>query len=116
MTDARQTAPQNPTAATSYASTARRASRWITTCCRSRGDGDRTQNARQDLGQAGHVGTLTKEIDDGNPPAAKLREVAGFGFWAAVVVLRSLRWRGADYHDRELVRLTCCGGGGTEGA
>ena len=25
------------------------------------------------------------EIDDGNPP--KLREVASFGFWAAVVVL-----------------------------
>ena len=24
-------------------------------------------------------------IDDGNPP--KLREVAGFGFWAAVVVV-----------------------------
>ncbi len=28
---------------------------------------------------------LLTEIDDGNPP--KLREVASFGFWAAVVVV-----------------------------
>jgi len=31
---------------------------------------------------------LLTEIDDGNPP--RLREVAGFGFWAAVVVLLSV--------------------------
>ena len=48
----------------------------------------RGQDAERTPGRKPRMWTLLTEIDDGNPP--KLREVAGFGFWAAVVVLRSV--------------------------
>ena len=46
---------------------------------------ERGRDAEQTPGRKQHIWSLLTEIDDGNPP--KLREVAGFGFWAAVVVL-----------------------------
>ena len=45
----------------------------------------RGQDAERTPGRKPHIWALLTEIDDGNPP--KLREVASFGFWAAVVVL-----------------------------
>jgi len=45
----------------------------------------RGQDAERTPGRQPRMWALLTEIDDGNPP--KLREVAGFGFWAAVVVL-----------------------------
>ena len=45
----------------------------------------RGQDAERTPGCKQRMWSLMTEIDDGNPP--KLREVAGFGFWAAVVVL-----------------------------
>ena len=43
------------------------------------------RDAEQTPGRKQRIWSLLTEIDDGNPP--KLREVAGFGFWAAVVLL-----------------------------
>ena len=48
----------------------------------------RGQDAERTPGCKQRMWSLMTEIDDGNPP--KLREVAGFGFWAAVVVLLSV--------------------------
>ena len=48
----------------------------------------RGQDAERTPGCKQRIWSLLTEIDDGNPP--KLREVAGFGFWAAVVVLLSV--------------------------
>ena len=48
----------------------------------------RGQDAERLPGRKQRMWALLTEIDDGNPP--KLREVAGFGFWAAVVVLLSV--------------------------
>ena len=48
----------------------------------------RGQDAERTPGRKPRMWALLTEIDDGNPP--KLREVAGFGFWAAVVVLLSV--------------------------
>ena len=45
----------------------------------------RGQDAQRTPGRKSRMWALLTEIDDGNPP--RLREVAGFGFWAAVVVL-----------------------------
>ena len=45
----------------------------------------RGQDAERLPGRKQRMWALLTEIDDGNPP--KLREVAGFGFWAAVVVV-----------------------------
>ena len=49
---------------------------------------ERGRDAEQTPGRKSRMWALLTEIDDGNPP--KLREVAGFGFWAAVVVLLSV--------------------------
>ena len=49
---------------------------------------ERGRDAERTPGRKQRIWSLLTEIDDGNPP--KLREVAGFGFWAAVVVLRSV--------------------------
>ena len=46
------------------------------------------QDAQRTPGRKSRMWALLTEIDDGNPP--RLREVAGFGFWAAVVVLLSV--------------------------
>lgn len=46
---------------------------------------ERGRDAERTPGRKQRIWSLLTEIDDGNPP--KLREVAGFGFWAAVVVL-----------------------------
>lgn len=46
---------------------------------------ERGRDAERTPGRKPRIWSLLTEIDDGNPP--KLREVAGFGFWAAVVVL-----------------------------
>ena len=43
------------------------------------------QDAQRTPGRKSRMWALLTEIDDGNPP--KLREVAGFGFWAAIVLL-----------------------------
>ena len=48
----------------------------------------RGQDAERIPGRRPRMWSLLTEIDDGNPP--KLREVASFGFWAAVVVLLSV--------------------------
>ena len=48
----------------------------------------RGQDAERTPGRKQRIWSLLTEIDDGNPP--KLREVASFGFWAAVVVLLSV--------------------------
>jgi len=48
----------------------------------------RGQDAQRTPGRKSRMWALLTEIDDGNPP--RLREVAGFGFWAAVVVLLSV--------------------------
>ena len=45
----------------------------------------RGQDADRTPGRKLRMWALLTEIDDGNPP--KLREVASFGFWAAVVVV-----------------------------
>ena len=45
----------------------------------------RGQDAQRTPGRKSRMWALLTESDDGNPP--RLREVAGFGFWAAVVVL-----------------------------
>ena len=45
----------------------------------------RGQDAERIPGRKPRMWALPTEIDDGNPP--KLREVASFGFWAAVVLL-----------------------------
>ena len=49
---------------------------------------ERGRDAEPTPGRKKRIWSLLTEIDDGNPP--KLREVAGFGFWAAVVVLLSV--------------------------
>ena len=49
---------------------------------------ERGRDAERTPGRKQRIWSLLTEIDDGNPP--KLREVAGFGFWAAVVVLLSV--------------------------
>ena len=49
---------------------------------------ERGRDAEQTPGRKSRMWALLTEIDDGNPP--RLREVAGFGFWAAVVVLLSV--------------------------
>ena len=49
---------------------------------------ERGKDAERAPGRKPRMWALLTEIDDGNPP--KLREVAGFGFWAAVVVLLSV--------------------------
>ena len=46
------------------------------------------QDAQRTPGRKSRMWALLTEIDDGNQP--KFREVAGFGFWAAVVVLLSV--------------------------
>ena len=46
------------------------------------------QDAQRTPGRKSRMWALLTESDDGNPP--RLREVAGFGFWAAVVVLLSV--------------------------
>ena len=46
---------------------------------------ERGRDAEQTPGRKSRMWALLTEIDDGNPP--RLREVAGFGFWAAVVVV-----------------------------
>jgi len=48
----------------------------------------RGQDAQRTPGRKSRMWALLTESDDGNPP--RLREVAGFGFWAAVVVLLSV--------------------------
>ena len=48
----------------------------------------RGQDAQRTPGRKSRMCALLTEIDDGNPP--RLREVASFGFWAAVVVLLSV--------------------------
>jgi len=45
----------------------------------------RGQDAQRTPGRKSRMWALLTEIDDGNPP--RLREVASFGFWAAVVVV-----------------------------
>ena len=45
----------------------------------------RGQDAERTPGRKPHIWALLTEIDDGNPP--RLREVVGFGFWAAVVMV-----------------------------
>ena len=45
----------------------------------------RGQDAERTPGRKPRMWALLTEIDDGNPP--RLREVASFGFWAAVVVV-----------------------------
>ena len=45
----------------------------------------RGQDAERTPGRRPLMWSLLTEIDDGNPP--RLREVVGFGFWAAVVVV-----------------------------
>lgn len=45
----------------------------------------RGQDAERAPGRKSRMWALLTEIDDGNPP--RLREVVGFGFWAAVVVV-----------------------------
>jgi hypothetical protein len=45
----------------------------------------RGQDAERTPGCKQRMWSLMTEIDDGNPP--RLREVASFGFWAAVVVV-----------------------------
>lgn len=49
---------------------------------------ERGRDAERTPGRKPRMWSLLTEIDDGNPP--KLREVASFGFWAAVVVLLSV--------------------------
>lgn len=46
---------------------------------------ERGRDAEQTPGRKQRMWALLTEIDDGNPP--KIREVASFGFWAAVVVV-----------------------------
>ena len=46
---------------------------------------ERGRDAERTPGRKQRIWSLLTEIDDGNPP--KLREVASFGFWAAVVVV-----------------------------
>ena len=46
---------------------------------------ERGRDAERTPGRKQRIWSLLTEIDDGNPP--KLREVVGFGFWAAVVVV-----------------------------
>jgi len=46
---------------------------------------ERGRDAERTPGRKQRIWSLLTEIDDGNPP--RLREVASFGFWAAVVVL-----------------------------
>ena len=48
----------------------------------------RGQDAQRTPGRKSRMWALLTESDDGNPP--RLREVASFGFWAAVVVLLSV--------------------------
>ena len=45
----------------------------------------RGQDAQRTPGRKSRMWALLTEIDDGNPP--RLREVASFGFWAAIVLL-----------------------------
>ena len=45
----------------------------------------RGQDAERTPGRKPRMWALLTEIDDGNPP--RLREVASFGFWAAVAVV-----------------------------
>ena len=45
----------------------------------------RGQDAERTPGRKPRMWALLTEIDDGNPP--KLREVVGFGFWAAIVAV-----------------------------
>ena len=45
----------------------------------------RGQDADRTPGRKLRMWALLTEIDDGNPP--RLREVVGFGFWAAVVMV-----------------------------
>lgn len=51
----------------------------------------RGQDAERTPGRKPLMWFLLTEIDDGNPP--KLREVASFGFWAAVVVVLAFALR-----------------------
>ena len=46
---------------------------------------ERGRDAERTPGRKQRIWSLLTEIDDGNPP--RLREVASFGFWAAVVVV-----------------------------
>ena len=46
---------------------------------------ERGRDAEQTPGRKQRMWALLTEVDDGNPPI--LREVASFGFWAAVVVV-----------------------------
>ena len=46
---------------------------------------ERGRDAEPTPGRKKRIWSLLTEIDDGNPP--KLREVASFGFWAAIVLL-----------------------------
>ena len=45
----------------------------------------RGQDAQRTPGRKSRMWALLTESDDGNPP--RLREVASFGFWAAIVLL-----------------------------
>ena len=46
---------------------------------------ERGRDAERTPGRKQRIWSLLTEIDDGNPP--RLREVASFGLWAAVVLL-----------------------------
>ena len=46
---------------------------------------ERGRDAEPTPGRKKRIWSLLTEIDDGNPP--RLREVASFGFWAAIVLL-----------------------------